>query len=167
MSNANLNTTESTTSTNTEPPEDSDGSLKLLAVDDTAFFLRQLQSYFSDTPYKIICVNSGVNALKYLNEYGAPDLFLLDIDMPKMNGYTLAKNIRERGFKQPIIFLTSHKNRAAVLKAIEAGGVDFIIKPCKKEDVVARVTKHIEPGAESELDADAVLSSADDEAEVS
>ena len=137
-----------------------DGSTRILAVDDTAFFLRQLQSYFSDTPYKVICVNSGKQALLFLNQNRAPDLFLLDIDMPQMDGYTLAKAIRDRGFKQPIIFLTSHKNRAAVMKAIDAGGVDFIVKPCRKEDVVARVTKHLsgESSEDSGINVDSVSS---------
>ena len=133
---------------NDEHDDEDDGRLKILAVDDTAFFLRQLQSYFNDTPYALVCVNSGKQALRYLNENRMPDLFLLDIDMPEMNGYELAKHIQDRGLDKPIIFLTSHKNRAAVMKAIEAGGVDFIVKPCRKEDVVARVNKHLFPDAE-------------------
>ena len=163
VENETQNTQGAESAKNTEST-DVDNSLKVLAVDDTAFFLRQLQSYFNDTPYKVICVNSGKSALQYLSANSVPDLFILDIDMPTMDGYTLAKNIRGKGIEKPIIFLTSHKDKASVIKAIEAGGVDFIIKPCRKEDVISRVSKHLSPSTpDSNIDFESDSSSEGDE----
>ena len=117
----------------------------ILAVDDTALFLRLVKQFLDKTEYKVVCVNTGTAAMRYLS-HNKPDLFLLDINMPGMNGYELAKKIREQGFNEPIIFLTAHSNRAAVIKAIQAGGTDFIIKPCTKEQLLERIKKNIKTG---------------------
>ena len=114
----------------------------ILAVDDTALFLRLIKQFLENTEYKVVCVNTGIAAMRYLAN-NKPDLFLLDIDMPGMDGYELAQKIRRNGFNQPIIFLTAHSNRAAVVKAIQAGGTDFIIKPCTKEQLISRIKKFI------------------------
>ena len=130
-------------------PEDDESSesqgkneYNILAVDDTSVFLRLIKQYLDKTEYKVVCVNTGTAAMRYLIN-GKPDLFLLDIDMPGMNGYELAQRIREQDFKQPIIFLTAHSNRAAVIKAIQAGGTDFIIKPCTREQLLERIKKNL------------------------
>ena len=122
------------------PP--SEGPYKILAVDDTSFFLERLKLYFKDTPYEVTFVNSGHTALRFLKSK-QPDLFILDINMPQMNGYELAKTIREQGVTKPIIFLTSNADKYSVVKAIQAGGSDFIIKPCTKEQIMERLEKHL------------------------
>ena len=95
-----------------------------------------------NTPFKITCVNSGEAALHYLETH-QPDLFILDIEMPEMNGYELAEKIRERGQKAPIIFLTGNFSVAYVKRAVEAGAADFITKPINKNHVLNRIKKHI------------------------
>ena len=117
----------------------------ILAVDDTSLFLRLIKQYLDKTEYKVVCVSTGTAAMRYLL-HNSPDLFLLDIDMPGMNGYELAQKIREKDFKQPIVFITAHSNRAAVIKAIQSGGTDFIIKPCTKEQLLERIKKNIKTG---------------------
>ncbi|MCL2082299.1 MAG: response regulator [Oscillospiraceae bacterium] len=120
-----------------------DGDVKsILAVDDRAFFLDILKETLRDTAYKLTCVNSSKTALLFLKS-NSPDLFILDIDMPDMDGFELAGKIREGGHKAPIIFLTSNDKRSYVIKAIESGGSDFIVKPFDKEQVIARIKKHI------------------------
>ena len=123
-----------------EAPEN--GAYIILAVDDTSFFLQQLKLHLKGTSYNITCVNSGDAALRFLTN-NRPDLFLLDIDMPGMNGYELAKEIRARGITQPIIFLTSHARRTSVVSAVQAGGSDYIVKPCTKEQILKRIEKHL------------------------
>ena len=114
----------------------------ILAVDDTAFFLTVLKTALQDVECKLVCVTSGSDALRFLERHTA-DLFLLDIEMPGMNGYELAAKIRERGQKAPLVFLTGNSKRENVAKAIEAGAVDFIVKPINKKEVLAKIGKHI------------------------
>jgi CheY-like chemotaxis protein len=114
----------------------------ILAVDDTAFFLTVLKAALQDIECKLICVTSGNDAMSFLERHTA-DLFLLDIEMPGMNGYELAAKIRERGQKAPLIFLTGNSKRENVAKAIDAGAIDFIVKPINKKEVFAKINKHI------------------------
>ena len=126
---------------NNEPTPTSAGN-RILAVDDVTFFLSTLKSMLKDTSAKLICVTSGDAALRFLSEH-EPDLFLLDIDMPGMNGYELALKIKERGHKAPIIFLTGNAKRSYVLKAIEVGAADFVIKPINKEQLLEKIGKYV------------------------
>jgi CheY-like chemotaxis protein len=87
-------------------------------------------------------VTSGRDALRFLQRH-KPALFLLDIDLPEMDGYALAAKIRESGQKAPIIFLTGNSQRGCVVKAIETGAADFIVKPIIKDDIVAKIYKYI------------------------
>jgi FixJ family two-component response regulator len=63
--------------------------------------------------------------------------------MPKMNGYELAEKIRESGHEAPIIFLTGNSAKEYVIKAIKAGGSDFIVKPIYKENLTEKINKHL------------------------
>ena len=127
------------------PPE-KDGEPKkkriILAVDDTAFFLTVLKTALQNVNCRLVCVTSGEDALKFLEKH-SPDLFLLDIEMPGMNGYELAVKIREIGQKAPIIFMTGNSKREYVVKAIKIGAAHFIVKPIKKEEVLAKISKYV------------------------
>jgi CheY-like chemotaxis protein len=115
---------------------------KILAVDDTAFFLSMLKTTLQDSRYKLTCVTSGKDALKYL-ENNKPDLFLLDIEMPGMDGYELAAKIREKGHKAPIVYLTGNAKRENITRAMKSGAADFIIKPINKELLLVKIAKYI------------------------
>jgi CheY-like chemotaxis protein/HPt (histidine-containing phosphotransfer) domain-containing protein len=114
----------------------------ILAVDDTPFFLTTLKNIMQDTDYKLICVTLAKDALKFLEKHH-PDLLLLDIEMPEMDGYELAAKIRGKGEKAPIVFLTGNAKRENVVKAVEAGAADFIVKPVNKEGVLAKIERYI------------------------
>jgi CheY-like chemotaxis protein len=114
----------------------------ILAVDDTPFFLATLKKIVQDTEYKLICVTSGSDALKFLAKHH-PDLLLLDIEMPEMNGYELAAKIREKRERAPIVFLTGNAKKENVVKAVEAGAADFIVKPVNKASVLAKIERYI------------------------
>ena len=120
-----------------------DGAAKsILAVDDKAFFLDSLKTCLLDTHYKLTGVTSGKAALNYLQKHTS-NLFILDIEMPGMDGFELAKNIRSRGHKAPIIFLTANSTKEHVIKAIKAGAADFLVKPINKNQVLARIGKFL------------------------
>ena len=122
--------------------EKDSGEKSILAVDDAAISLILLKNSLQGEPFKLTCVNSGESAMRFL-ENSDPDLFILDIEMPGMNGYELAKKIRENGHKAPIIFLTGNSTKEYVLKAIKAGASDFIVKPIYKENITEKINKHI------------------------
>ena len=123
---------------NTGSPSD----IKILAVDDTTFFQTILKKVLQDTRYKLTCAASGREALKYLEKH-TTNMFLLDIEMPGMDGFELATRIREKGHKEPIIFLTGNAKKEHLAKALEAGATDFIIKPINKEILLAKIRKYI------------------------
>ena len=117
----------------------------LLLVDDTPENLRFLSASLKTEGYKIRVAPNGELALAMVNEV-LPDLVLLDIDMPGMNGYQVCDqfkaNIKLK--KIPIIFLSAlHDNQAKVL-AFRHGGVDYITKPFRIEELIARISTHLE-----------------------
>jgi CheY-like chemotaxis protein len=114
----------------------------ILAVDDTAFFLTMLKTTLQNSEYKLTCVKSGEDALKFL-EKRRVDLLLLDIEMPDMDGYELAAKLRESGQTAPIIFLTGNAKKQNVTKALAAGAVDFIVKPINKEIMLAKLERYL------------------------
>jgi CheY-like chemotaxis protein/HPt (histidine-containing phosphotransfer) domain-containing protein len=124
-------------------PEDTGRTgIRILAVDDTAFFLTILKKILSDTRYILTCVSSGRDALKYLEKH-QPDIFLLDIEMPGMDGYELAARIKESGQKAPIIFLTGNAKKEHLARAVKSGAVDFIIKPINKDVLLTKIHKYL------------------------
>ena len=124
-----------------EQKEEQEGKQKiLLAVDDQAVHLNALKAILADTPYKLICLSSGEDALRYLDK-NKPDLFILDILMPGMDGFELAQRIKESGQTGKIIFLTGTATRETITKALMAGAADFIVKPAIKEVVNKKIDK--------------------------
>ena len=116
----------------------------ILAVDDDPQCLDVFKLAMKDVPCKIIAVTSGAAALDILNSL-VPSLFVFDIDMPDMNGLELAEKVRERGSKAPIVFITGNVDKNIVMKALKAGGTDFIYKPINPANVVGRIVKSLAP----------------------
>ena len=121
-----------------------DGSATILAVDDVKFFLNRLKTVIQeiDSECELLCESSAKGALRLI-KHCQPDLFILDIEMPEMDGYELAQKIREAGQTAPIIFLTGNSAKEYVVKAIEAGAADFILKPITKEIAADKICKYI------------------------
>jgi len=118
------------------------GKKTILAVDDTAIALTLLKNCLQKEPCHLVCVNSGKSALQYL-EKNDPDLFILDIEMPEMDGYALAAKIRETGHEAPIIYLTNYSSKEYIVKALQAGASDFIVKPICKEMIAEKISKYL------------------------
>lgn len=114
----------------------------ILAVDDISLNLNELKLFLQKTEYKLTCLTSGGKALEFIANH-MPDLLILDIEMPEMDGYELAKKLREKGCMAPIIFLTGNSTQDYVMKAIQAGAADFITKPVNKNMVLDKIKKHI------------------------
>lgn len=109
----------------------------ILAVDDIPHNLATLKNILGDQ-YKFVGVTSGQAVLQYI-ETNIPDAYILDIKMPGMNGFEVAEQIRRRRKLAPIIFLTANSTVEHVVKAFEMGITDFLVKPCSRQAVLAKL----------------------------
>ncbi len=116
----------------------------ILLVDDTHANLQILSEMLSQQGYKIRLAISGKFALKSI-DFALPDLILLDIQMPEMNGYEVCEKLKanERTRDIPVIFLTALNDTSDKIKGLSLGAVDYIIKPFHVEEVLARVKTHL------------------------
>jgi two-component system, sensor histidine kinase and response regulator len=116
----------------------------ILVADDTAENLRLLTNMLGNKGFEIRPVTSGRQALQAA-ERSAPDLILLDITMPEMDGYEVCRRLKEQAALRdiPVIFLTALTETADKLKAFGIGGVDYISKPFQIDEVLARARVHI------------------------
>lgn len=116
----------------------------ILLVDDTPANLRLLSTFLTENNYKVRSVINGQMALTAAAS-SPPDLILLDITMPDMDGYEVAKKLKldPATTNIPIIFISALNEAIDKVKAFSAGGVDYITKPFQFEEVLARVKTHI------------------------
>ncbi len=113
---------------------------KIMIIDDEIDILRMLERYFRLNGYSVITAEGSEEALKKLNQQ--PDLILLDINMPGMNGISFCKNIRDF-VACPILFLTANTDDKDKIKGFSAGGDDYIVKPFSVDELGARVSAHL------------------------
>ena len=116
----------------------------ILVVDDTVINLKYASEVL-DATYKVIPAKSGLKALELLEKI-IPDLILLDVEMPELDGYETIKKIKEnpKTAGVPVIFLTAHSDKENELAGFKLGAVDFITKPFVPEITLARIATQIE-----------------------
>jgi len=117
----------------------------IVIVDDTPDNLRLLTQLLNKQGYKTRPIPNGERALAAIRK-APPDLILLDIMMPGMNGYEVCQKLKadERTQEIPIIFLSALHEANDKVRAFSMGGVDYITKPFQEEEVLARVKTHLE-----------------------
>lgn len=113
---------------------------KIMVIDDEEDILNMLERYFRLNGYQVITAEGSEQALKKLNQQ--PDLILLDINMPGMNGISLCESIRDF-ISCPILFLTANAEEKDKIKGFGAGGDDYIVKPFSVDELGARVCAHL------------------------
>ena len=116
----------------------------ILIVDDTPENLTVLLQMLTEQGYRVRPALSGEIALKAV-QADPPDLILLDILMPEMDGYEVCSVLKsnEHTDQIPIIFISALSDVEDVVKAFKAGGVDYITKPFQIDEVLARVRTHL------------------------
>jgi DNA-binding response OmpR family regulator len=121
----------------------------ILVIDDDKDFL-EMAGDFLEGLYEVSFAKSGEQALEYLARGRIPDLILLDVGMPGMNGYkTMEKiNALDGMAGTPVIFLTVMDETESELKGLELGAVDYITKPFVKEILLKRLEIHLKQGKE-------------------
>jgi len=117
---------------------------KILVVDDDSVNLNILFSCIKASGYIVRLAKSGKSALKLLSKF-KPDLILLDIMMPDIDGYETCKIIKQDNHLKdiPIIFITGLTNTDDKVKGFELGAIDYIVKPFQKTEVMARISIHL------------------------
>ena len=115
-------------------------SWKILAVDDTPQNIKVLDAILSPRGYAVIAASSGAEALEKVRTE-TPDLILLDIVMPGMSGYEVARHLRADPATRvlPIVMVTALGAQEEKVKALEAGADDFLMKPVNQLELLARV----------------------------
>ncbi|MDY6784687.1 MAG: PAS domain S-box protein [Cyanobacteriota bacterium] len=118
--------------------------LKILLVDDRPDNLRFLSKVLSDRGYQVQRAISGKIALKAVSA-SPPDLILLDILMPEMSGFETCRRLKAQPETRaiPVLFLSAVRDTTEKVKAFELGGADYITKPFKVEEVLARIDNQL------------------------
>jgi putative two-component system response regulator len=116
---------------------------RILIVDDTLSVLKQMEIQLADT-YEVMIAKSGAMALKAAR-YRRPDLFILDVEMPGMDGFELFARIREdpRLSGIPVIFNTTLADTRTQVRAFAMGARDFIVKPASRDILRYRIELHL------------------------
>lgn len=111
----------------------------IAAVDDSGIVLKRLMKVLSEN-YDLHAFSVGKRALAFMKDR-TPDLIILDIDMPEINGYEMLKMIKEREHLQNVlvIFLTANGDRNSVIKAVAGGANDYVVKPIDEEILLDKV----------------------------
>ncbi|WP_309400714.1 sensor histidine kinase [Cerasicoccus maritimus] len=124
---------------------DSNSPATLLVVDDNPTNLAVVCAHLTKCGYRMLTAENAKSALRRLERI-QPDLMLLDVMMPDMDGFQLAAQIREREdyHGQPMIFMTALDDMESKLKGFAAGGVDYITKPIQHEELLVRIKTHLE-----------------------
>lgn len=113
---------------------------KILIVDDDRDLLEMLNQYFTLKNYTIITAENGVEAIEKINMN--PDIILLDVNMPGMDGIEVCKRIRDI-VSCPIIFLTARVEEKDRIMGLLSGGDDYITKPFSLKELDARIIAHL------------------------
>ncbi|MFH1118111.1 MAG: response regulator [Pseudomonadota bacterium] len=116
----------------------------VLVVDDTPANLAVCLKTLGGAGYEVLAAEDGREALEIVQET-APDIFLLDVMMPEMDGFTLCRHLKEdkRIADIPVLFLTARTSVQDILRGFDAGGVDYITKPVNQAELLARVQTHV------------------------
>ena len=115
-------------------------SYTIMVIDDEQMILDMLRDQFEMEQYQVITAKSGEEALQKLNQQ--PDIILLDINMPGMDGLEVCRKIRGQ-VSCPILFLTARVEEQDRVNGLMMGGDDYIIKPFSLKELEARVLAHL------------------------
>ncbi len=115
-------------------------NLNLLYVEDDEEIIEDIEFFLKRHFNEIIIAQDGEEAFRYFEEKN-PDIIILDINIPKLNGLKLASKIRETNKKIPIIFLTAFSDKENLLQAINLHACSYLIKPFKIDELINTINK--------------------------
>ena len=117
----------------------------LLIVDDKPQNLRLLSDFLAEQGFELMLTRSGAHALEKAR-LAMPDLVLLDLRMPEMDGFEVCKRLKADPVTAdiPVIFMTAEEDAKAKVEGFALGAVDYITKPVQREELVARIQHHLQ-----------------------
>jgi signal transduction histidine kinase/DNA-binding response OmpR family regulator len=123
---------------------DNANSETILIVDDHPSNLQVLFAFLENEDFRVLAVQNGENAIK-IAESVLPDLILLDILMPGIDGFEVCRQLKAKSSTQdiPVIFLTALSETINKVKGFELGGVDYVTKPIEQRELLARIHTHL------------------------
>ncbi len=109
----------------------------ILVVDDQSSVRKLLEEYLTEQGFRVLTATDGQNAI-YMARHDPPDLILLDIMMPKMDGYQFLRQYRlER--QTPVIIITAREEETDAVLGLDLGADDYVVKPFRMRELVARI----------------------------
>ena len=120
------------------------GKASLVIVDDDLPALQTMDAFLTREGYEVRCALNGETALMFAHE-DPPELILLDIRLPDIDGFQVCRRLKEEGKTSdiPVIFISALDEVVDKVKGFAAGGVDYITKPFKDQELLARVETHL------------------------
>src|SRR5262245_39545518 len=117
---------------------------RILVVDDTPANIETVAAILKAQGYRLSVATSGLQALNALRHV-RPDLILLDVMMPELDGFDTCRRIKcsDSWRDIPIIFLTARTETADIVRGFEVGAVDYVAKPFNAHELLARVSTHV------------------------
>jgi len=116
--------------------------LKVLYIEDEQFLGRIVKETLEQQEFEVLWETDGAKVLKSLDRF-KPDVVVLDIMLPNIDGYSLCRQIRSRMALLPVIFLTAKVDPADVVRGFEAGGTDYMRKPFSMKELIARIRNQL------------------------
>ena len=111
---------------------------RLVVVDDEPNIRELLATSLRFAGFEVHSAGDGASALRLVREVD-PDLVVLDVMLPDMDGFTLTRRLREKGHHVPVVFLTARDDTSDKVTGLTVGGDDYVTKPFSLEEVVARI----------------------------
>ncbi len=133
---------------------------KILVIDDEPQIRKLLEITLETNDYAVILADTGLNGQQLAKSHG-PDLILLDIGLPDISGQTVLKNIRE-WYLKPVIMLSVQSAEEEIVKALDSGANDYLIKPFRSGELLARIRSAMRgvrenPGSEKYVNGNLVI----------
>src|SRR5512147_3078987 len=120
----------------------------ILVVDDQASVRRLLQDYLTEQGFRVLTAADGESAI-YTARHEQPDVILLDIMMPKMDGYQFLRQYRQER-QTPVIVITAREEETDAVLGLDLGADDYVIKPFRMRELLARIRAVLRRNEESD-----------------
>jgi DNA-binding response OmpR family regulator len=124
--------------------------LKILIADDDPYLRAALAEQLAlHEEFQAIETDTGLGAVEVTRDQ-TPDLIILDVGLPDMDGHSVVRQLRQEGFRNPVIMLTGHNSEADTIAGFDAGANDYVAKPFRFAELLARIRAHLRQHESSE-----------------